>query len=265
MRTLDAVATTVASRQSRRRSDEFSILPSADVVSAARAGDERAIEELYRRTVRRSRAAARCYCGAIDAEDAASEGFLRALVRLDQLRDPNAVEAWIVRCVARAAIDLARRQRRQQPNSTAVERLGASGPQSESAAERALSELERDLLAEVISQLPDPARLLLRLRYHAGWSVAQISGLLDIPPGTVRRQCVEACQLAGQRFLLGQLQPARGDCTPSTDQLCRAAWRQMSALARRRVAEHLRRCPACRSRARELAELTGPRSPAIAV
>jgi RNA polymerase sigma-70 factor (ECF subfamily) len=253
------MATTVATRRPRCGRDQLNVLPLAEVVSAAQAGDQQAIEELFRRTVRRARAAARCYCGPTDAEDAASEGFVRALTRLHQLRNPCAAEAWIVRCAIRAAIDLSRRQRRQQPNIAAVERLHEKGPHGESAAERALSAVERESLAAVVRQLPDPPRLLLRLRYDLGWSVDRIARFLGIPQGTVRRQCFEACQLAAQRFLRGQLQPATGACGASTEQLCRATRRQLSPLAQRRLAEHLRWCGACRSRARELVEITGAR------
>jgi RNA polymerase sigma-70 factor (ECF subfamily) len=251
---------TATTTRSKRRRKQLNVLSVAEVVSAAQAGDQLAIEELYRRTARRTRAAARCYCGPTDAEDAASEGFVRALARLHQLRDPCAAEAWIVQCAVRAAIDLSRRQRRQQPNLAAVERLHASGPYGESAADRALFAVERDSLSAVIRQLPDSSRLLLRLRYDLGWSVDRVSRFLGVPQGTVRRQCFEACQLAAERFLRGQLQPATGACGASTDQLCRATRRQLSALAQRRLAEHLRSCEACRSRARELADLTGARA-----
>jgi RNA polymerase sigma-70 factor (ECF subfamily) len=237
--------------------DQLNTLPLPEVVTAAQTGDEYAIEELYRRTAARRRAAARCYCGPTDAEDAASEGFVRALSRLHQLRDPGAAEAWIARCAVRAAIDLSRRQRRQQPNNAAVERQYASGPHSESAAERALSAVDRNSLAAVIRQLPDPSRLLLRLRYDLGWSIARTARFLGLPQGTIRRQCFDACQLAAERFLRGQLQPATDGCAATTDQMCRATRRQLSALAQRRLAEHLRWCPTCRSRARELTELTG--------
>jgi hypothetical protein len=131
----------------------------------------------------------------------------------------------------------------------------ANSAPAESAADRALSALERDTLAAAVSQLPETARLLLRLRFDAGWSIRRISRLLGLPEGTVRRRCFEACQVAGQRFLRGQLQPASRGCMASTDQLCRAAQRELSALSQRRLADHLRRCSACRSRERELAEL----------
>jgi RNA polymerase sigma-70 factor (ECF subfamily) len=249
----------VVSERPRRGRKHLNVLPLPEVVSAARAGDQQAIEELYRRTARRARAAARCYCAPADAEDAASEGFVRALARLHQLRDPCAAEAWIVRCAVRAAIDLSRRQRRQQPNIAVVERLHARGPHGESAAERALLAVERERLAAVISQLPDPSRLLLRLRYDLGWSIDRVSQFLGVPQGTVRRQCFEACQLVAERFLQDQLQPASGVCGAITEQMCRAARRRLSALAQRRLAEHLRSCEACRCRARELADLTGAR------
>jgi len=227
----------------------------AELVAAARSGDDGAAGELYRRTARRARAAARCFCADADADDAVADGLSRALSRLDQLSDPSAVEAWMIRCAVRAAVDLSRHRQRQSPTGSVEALRQCVLPSVESAADTALTVLDRGAVAMVLRDLPPDDRLLLQLRYHAGFSVRQIAETLGRPDGTVRRQCAEARSMIGQRYLGHQLRPSAGPCAPIADLMCRAAYRRLSDHSRRRIDQHLRRCRACRDRRRELAEL----------
>ncbi len=163
----------------------------------------------------------------------------------------------MLRCVVRSAIDLCRQRQRQQPTE-AIDRLvddvcGAG----ESAAEGALGALDRDSMAAALQDLRPDVRLLLYLRYDAGLSVQHIAMALGRPAGTVRRQCAEARQLAGERFLGRHLRPATGACAQVTDALCRLPSRQPALRVRQRTAEHLRRCPACRERQVEVDAIVG--------
>ena len=241
--------TTVNRLETSRLLAEFSFSHLAD---AARAGDEAAIVELDRRTAGRARAAATGFCRDADADDAVAEGFSRALARLDQLVDPAAVEAWLIRCVIRAAIDLSRQYRRQRPTGDLGALQERAVPAAESAADRALTLIDERSLATVVSQLEPGTRQLLLLRYHAGMSVRRIAAALGRPDGTVRRQFVEAHRMAGEQFLGRQLRPAGGECSTAVHQLCRSPYRTPSVLARRRLDEHLRGCRACRDRQAEL-------------
>jgi RNA polymerase sigma factor (sigma-70 family) len=222
---------------------------------AARSGDEGAAGELYRRTVRRARAAARCFCADADADDAVADGLSRALTRLHQLSDPAAVEAWMIRCAVRAAVDLSRQRRRQSPTGSIDALRQRVLPPVESAADAALTVLDQRVVALVLRDLPPDDRLLLQLRYHAGFSVRRIAETLGRPGGTVRRQCVEARTMVGQRYLGQQLQPPAGPCVGITDLMCRAVYRRLSDHSRGRIEQHLHRCRACRDRRRELADL----------
>jgi RNA polymerase sigma-70 factor, ECF subfamily len=231
--------------------------PTADASSAAlaldaRDGDREALAELYRRAWPRALAAVRTCHGWDEAEDAVAEGFARALDRLDQIRDPAAVEVWMTRCALRASLDLARRRRRIELGGGAAELPVTRGSHAESAAERALLLLDRAAIAISVRQLPDDLRRLIELRYGAGLSVQEIAGLLSVPEGTIRRRCFDGSRLLRQRYLRLHLQPAAGECAAVTDQLCRAACRALSASAKRRIEQHLRRCTGCRNRQTEL-------------
>ncbi len=241
------------SRSKRDRASRLRSCPSSELATAAGSGDEEAAGELYRRTQSRARRVACGFCGDADADDAVAEGLFTALRRIGQLRDPAAVEAWMLRCVVRCAIDLARQRRRQAPTE-GVAALQDAGPwiSGPSAAETAMLALERHSMAEVVQEIPPHLRFLLYLRYEAGLSVQHIASAFGKPPGTVRRQCVEARRSAGQRFLCRHLRPAAGQCAVVTAHLCAEPYRRLGARTRRQTTEHLRVCRACRERQAEL-------------
>jgi RNA polymerase sigma factor (sigma-70 family) len=227
--------------------------PSSELAVAARAGDTDAAGELYRRTHARARRAALAFCHEADADDAVAEGLSRALHRIDQLADPAAVEGWMVRCVVRAAVDMSRQRQRQRPSGDLAALTERALPASESAADGALAIAERAMMAAAVAELQPRLRLLLHLRYEAGLSVAEVAVALGRPAGTVRRQCVEARRVAGQRFLSRHLRPAQGLCAHVSALLCQEPYRPLSIRTRRQTVDHLRRCEACRARKAEVA------------
>ena len=239
---------------SRDRSSRRSLAsrPSADLAVAAGHGDPDAAGELYRRNQRRARAAARAFCADSDADDAVADGLFRALDRIGQLRDPAAVDAWMVRCVVRAAVDLSRRRRRLWLGGDVealVERALPAGP---SAADLVMASADEAAMAAAVGEVPAEQRRLLDLRYRQDLPVAAVAAALGRPPGSVRRQCVAARHAAGQRFLRRHLRPAAGACARVSDVLCQEPYRRPSARARRLAREHLGACRACRDRQAEV-------------
>jgi RNA polymerase sigma-70 factor, ECF subfamily len=234
--------------------------PSATLAIRSRSGDQEAVAELYRRAWPRALATVRASLGWDEAEDAVALGFAHALGRLDQIRDPGAVEAWMIRCATRAAVDLARRRCRLQPWGAAADLPDGRRPDSESAAERALAGLDRAALATSLEQLPADLRRLIRLRYEAGLSVQDVAAKMGLPEGTVRRRYFDAYRMLRHRFLQHHLRPGVGECATVTDQLCRAASRTVSARARHRIDDHLGHCLGCQARQAELAETVAERT-----
>jgi RNA polymerase sigma factor (sigma-70 family) len=187
-----------------------------------------------------------------------ADGFARALGSLEQLRDPASVEGWIMRCIARAAIDLSRRSARLRPYGTAFDldrARPAASAASPCAAEAALITFEWLAVRRAMAEIPDRHRELLCLRFQAGLSVREIAERLGAPEGTLRRRCMEASRTLEQTFLRAQLRPAFGACAPITQLLCRGARRELSPASTRKVAAHLRHCPGCRARHDELTAL----------
>jgi RNA polymerase sigma-70 factor, ECF subfamily len=258
---LRLMATTLISPQDRTEESERPAPTLASLAHAAQAGDREALAGLFRRVAPKARRVARSYCSRSDLDDAVAEGFARAVSRLDQLREPGAVEAWIIRCVIRAASDLARRHTRQLLGGSAADLEQRQvypvhiSLVQQSAADGAISAIDRLAVKRALARLPEGHRQVLWLRFHAGLSVKDIAQWLSLPEGTARRRCFEATRLLEERYLIDQLCPASGACAQMTAFMCRSVRRPLGPTTRRRLEAHLLMCPACRSRRTALDEL----------
>src|ERR687896_560892 len=121
MRMANAVVAERSECASRERTDH-------QLVSAVRAGDDRAFEELYSRYQRRIAA---YVCGMVKdygrAEDITQEVFVSALRRMRQTERPIAFKPWIYEIAKNACIDAYRRSRRAEEGSyDADDRLSQS-------------------------------------------------------------------------------------------------------------------------------------------
>ena len=161
----------------------------ADLVVRAAAGDRSAFGVLVERYAGVARRVARAVLGnPEDADDAAQDAMLSALVKLDQYDPRRPFGPWLLRIVANAATDRRRRRtvRRVEPLDAA---LTAGGPRPDTTAERrALGERLRLALAE----LPERRRVAVVLFDVDGYSHAEIAAVLGIPEGTVRSEVFHA-------------------------------------------------------------------------
>jgi len=161
----------------------------ADLVLRAAAGDRSAFGVLVERYAGVARRVARAVLGnPEDADDAAQDAMLSALVKLDQYDPRRPFGPWLLRIVANAATDRRRRRtvRRVEPLDVG---LTAGGPRPDTTAERqALGERLRQALAE----LHERRRVAVVLFDVEGYSHAEIAAVLGIPEGTVRSEVFHA-------------------------------------------------------------------------
>ena len=155
------------------------------LVARAVAGDRAAFGALVERYAGVARRVALAVLGnAADADDAAQDAMLLALVKLDQYDPRRPFGPWLLRIVANAATDRRRRRsvRRREPLDVC---FVAGGPRPDATAERrALGERLRQALAE----LPERRRMAVVLFDVEGYSHAEIAAILGIPEGTVRSE-----------------------------------------------------------------------------
>lgn len=146
-------------------------------LARARAGDEAAYRELYRRyrpAVVRLLGA----FGALDAddvEDVVQESFVRAFKALPGLENPRAFEPWLLTIARnRALTSTARKESARQVRA----QLGAEAtPTCELVPEALQRELEAGVVRRLIDELPQgPERETAQLFYvEGGWTARQIA------------------------------------------------------------------------------------------
>jgi RNA polymerase sigma-70 factor (ECF subfamily) len=147
-----------------------------------RDGDANAFREFYRaHSPRLWKFLVARGCNPEDAYDLVSEAFIRFVQTV--CRDPRAPRAFLYRIAVNLRIDALRRTR-TRPTEPLPEEIAddAGGPAGEEAA----------YLRELMNRLPESEQNLLLLRYWIGLSHREVAQALDLPEGTVRRQCAEA-------------------------------------------------------------------------
>ena len=155
----------------------------------ARAGDRAAFGALVERYADQARRVARAVLqDPDDADDAAQDAFLAALVKLHQYDAQRPFGPWLMRIVANAATD--RRRRRTVRRAESLEEgLVAGGTRPDVAAER---DALNGRLRAALAQLPPRRSLAVTLFDVEGYSHAEIAEMLGIPEGTVRSEVFHA-------------------------------------------------------------------------
>lgn len=172
-------------------------VPDADLVEAARRGDERAFDVLFQRHYPRvAGLALRLQGNAEDAEDIAQTAFVKAHANLSRIRDGQALLAWLYRTVVNDVRDRAKTRRRKPLVllSTVMNRRDGSesAPSQEPGDHeldpaRIVASSERDrALERAIGQLPLEFREPVVMHHLEQMDVADIAKVLGVPAGTVK-------------------------------------------------------------------------------
>ncbi len=172
-------------------------MPDAQLVERARRGDAAAFEALVRRHYRAAYAVALSAVGqAMDAEDVCQDAFVRALQRLDELRDPGRFAAWLLRIVRNLAANYRsyRRVRSAQP----LDQVSAAS-ESDTAREAERSELRQELEA-AIAELSPAQREVVLLHDLEGWKHREIADSLGLSEGMSRQHLFNARRKLRERL-----------------------------------------------------------------
>ncbi len=179
-----------------------------DLVLAAQDGDRAAMDALLRRHHDRIWAICRRLAGNdADAADATQEAMVLLVRRLHTFDGRARFTTWAHRVATNACLDeLRRRSRRPDlglPDDVETGRVIADGGP---AVDHAVT--ERLAVDGALAQLPDEFRLPVVLRDLGGHNYAEISEILDLPPGTVRSRIAR-----GRARLVELLAPGLPDDT----------------------------------------------------
>lgn len=115
------------------------------------------------------------------AMDAVDESVYKALCSKWRLRQPEYFDTWITRILINECYNELRRQKRFQP----LEELPDTATET----------FDSLPLKEAIRRLPKELKDVIILRFFGGYTVAETSQALHIPPGTVATRQRKALQL----------------------------------------------------------------------
>ncbi|NIN71885.1 MAG: sigma-70 family RNA polymerase sigma factor [Gemmatimonadetes bacterium] len=180
----------------------------AILVRRARRGDAAAFEALVRRHYRAAYAVALAVLGnAMDAEDVTQDSFVRAVERMDELREPERFKGWLLQIVRNRSRNYSsyRRLRTTRPLDTVT----APGPENPgSDAERA--ELRR-ALESALATLSEVQREVVLLHDLEGWKHREIAESLAISEGMSRQHLMAARRALRERLGGGLLKEYSND------------------------------------------------------
>ena len=136
-----------------------------------------------------------------DAEDAFQEVFTRLYVRLDTVRDDQAVRAWIAQVTRNVALDWLRRRRPDTAAGAELEEHAFAEPLA--AVEQAL------IVREALDRLPHHHAEILERFFVQDQSYREIAAELDLPEGTIASRISRALAALRREWEDGEDRRAR--------------------------------------------------------
>jgi len=156
------------------------------LVRLTAAGNEGAIEDLYRRYASQVRALAYRMASSEEVCDEVVQEVFIAVWRHAREFNPErgGVGVWVRSMARHKVIDVVRRhQRIDRRNGPIPQDLPARGP---SVDEVAALDLERERILEAVAGLPEVQRAAIELAFWGGMSHTQVAARLGIPLGTAK-------------------------------------------------------------------------------
>ena len=117
-----------------------------------------------------------------DADDAAQDTFLTALLKLDRYDRRRPFRPWLLRIATNTAIDRRRRRALRRTAPLALD-VSTSDPGPDVATERAALQ---ERLRAALNELPERYRIAIVLFDVEGFAHAEIAEILGVAVGTVR-------------------------------------------------------------------------------
>ena len=126
-----------------------------------------------------------------DARDVAQNVFMKVAERLDEYDERYRFFSWIYRIAVNEALNVLRRQGREEPLDDEVEPPGPEGDDPEAQA----SEAERNgMVRDAVMRMSANDRTVLMLRHFSELSYQEIAEVLDVDEKTVKSRLFEARQ-----------------------------------------------------------------------
>ncbi len=183
------------------------------VLDRCRCGDELAWESLVRSYQSRVYGLAYHYvANREDARDLAQDIFVKVYKNLRKCPDANHFLPWIFRIARNASIDHLRRKRARPPSSQVSEmEVNSIADCSSDPEKHWLMEARRGLFRRALRMLTRLNREMIILKEIQGLTLEEMTGILDVPIGTLKSRSHRArLELAEKVLALSQGQEGAG-------------------------------------------------------
>jgi RNA polymerase sigma factor (sigma-70 family) len=140
----------------------------------------------------------------------AGEAFVRALGRLETLREPAAFGAWVARIAANLARTRLRRRRllRRFGLDRGEEDMGLDELAIEGIDAEARAELAR--IGRIVAKLEPDTRVIWTLRRVEGWELTEVAETVGVSLATVKRRIAAIAARLGARLVAVDDDASRG-------------------------------------------------------
>ena len=123
-----------------------------------------------------------------DSEDLVQDLVLKIYPRLQEMKKIEKLAPWLARVLYRPFIDQFRRHQRSpidmmDEENSVYETHASNTPEPE---EQVNTTLTRELINTALDKLSENYRLLILLHDVEGYSIAEISNIIDVPEGTIK-------------------------------------------------------------------------------
>ena len=171
----------------RAARDPWSSLRVVALVNGAGSGNQEAWNGLVDRFSSTVWAIARGHrMNSADAADVFQTTWLRLLENLDRIQQPERVGAWLATTARRECLRVLRMSGRQVPNGEDFDVLPDQGTMSRSHDSDLVATERKDIVNNLVEQLPQRSQLLLRmLSADSPLSYVEISDALSMPVGSI--------------------------------------------------------------------------------
>lgn len=169
----------------------------AELVVASRQGEKRAFVEIVARHQAMVCGIALGILGDFAAsEDAGQEAFLTAWRKIQELREPEHLRAWLAQIARNAALGQLRRKRGHEALPDDLALLDESPTPDQAAA----TQEEAALVRQTLAKLPENYRLPLVLYYREGKSVRAVAEDLGLSEDAVKQRLARGREMLQERM-----------------------------------------------------------------
>lgn len=173
--------------------------PLATLVELGQAGDRDSLGEIIRRYEPTVYAVARRRLGSdSDAREIAQEVFMQLLRKIGQLREPEALGAWLRSITHRLSLNRLARGGHERPSEP--ELLEACSATTHTPLASALAQERADQVRAGLGRLRPLDRATLEAFYVHGQSLVEMADAFDSPVGTIKRRLHVARQRLGREL-----------------------------------------------------------------